>query len=188
MESPRRSLEEDVLSLALRETEKALDSSISRALDEASRDLYASACGGSDVDSDLEDDVDGGGTRGLATMQEELRRANEAVLSTLVETHRSAAAKRAAALARVEAYRETRRSEGKRLLEEAQRGAERTPAPRLSVASGLPPELAEVEGRHRQGRRRVRHWPTSKAPIAVVFHAFRLTFGRAIISRNGLEA
>ena len=149
MESPRRSLEEDVLSLALRETEKALDSSISRALDEASRDLYASACGGSDVDSDLEDEVDGGGTRGLATMQEELRRANEAVLSNLVETHRSAAAKREAALARVEAYRETRRSEGKRLLEEVQRGAERTPAPRLSVASGLPPELAEVEGRHR---------------------------------------
>ena len=38
-----------------------------------------------------------------------------------------------------------------------------------------------------QGRKRVRHWPTSKAPISVVFHSFRLIFGRVIISRNGLE-
>ena len=30
--------------------------------------------------------------------------------------------------------------------------------------------------------------PTSKAPISVVFHSFRLIFGRVIISRNGLEA
>ena len=30
--------------------------------------------------------------------------------------------------------------------------------------------------------------PTSKAPISVGFHSFRLIFGRAIISRNGLEA
>ena len=30
--------------------------------------------------------------------------------------------------------------------------------------------------------------PTSKAPISAVFHSFRLIFGRAIISRNGLEA
>ena len=31
-------------------------------------------------------------------------------------------------------------------------------------------------------------FPTSKAPISAVSHSFRLTFGRAIISRNGLEA
>jgi len=31
-------------------------------------------------------------------------------------------------------------------------------------------------------------FPTSKAPISAVFHSFRLIFGRAIISRNGLEA
>jgi len=31
-------------------------------------------------------------------------------------------------------------------------------------------------------------FPTLKAPISVVFHSFRLIFGRAIISRNGLEA
>ena len=30
--------------------------------------------------------------------------------------------------------------------------------------------------------------PTSKAPISAMFHSFRLSFGRAIISRNGLEA
>ena len=31
-------------------------------------------------------------------------------------------------------------------------------------------------------------FPTSKAPISAVFHSFRLIFGRAIISRNGLDA
>jgi hypothetical protein len=31
-------------------------------------------------------------------------------------------------------------------------------------------------------------FPTSKAAISAVFHSFRLIFGRAIISRNGLEA
>ena len=30
--------------------------------------------------------------------------------------------------------------------------------------------------------------PTSKAPISAMFHSFRLIFGRAIISRHGLEA
>ena len=30
--------------------------------------------------------------------------------------------------------------------------------------------------------------PTSKAPSSAVFHSFRLSFGRAIISRTGLEA
>ena len=40
----------------------------------------------------------------------------------------------------------------------------------------------------KQGSTRVRRWPTSKAPISVVFHSFWLIFGRVIISRNGLEA
>jgi hypothetical protein len=31
-------------------------------------------------------------------------------------------------------------------------------------------------------------FPTSKAPFSAVFHSFRLIFGRAIISRSGLEA
>ena len=31
-------------------------------------------------------------------------------------------------------------------------------------------------------------FPTSKAPFSAVFHSFWLIFGRAIISRNGLEA
>ena len=30
--------------------------------------------------------------------------------------------------------------------------------------------------------------PTSKAPLSAVFHSFRLIFGRAIVSRDGLEA
>ena len=40
----------------------------------------------------------------------------------------------------------------------------------------------------RDGAGNVRHWSTSKAPISVVFHSFRLIFGRVIISRNGFEA
>ena len=39
-----------------------------------------------------------------------------------------------------------------------------------------------------RGRKRVRRWPTSKAPISVVFHSFWLIFGRVVVSRNGLEA
>ena len=42
---------------------------------------------------------------------------------------------------------------------------------------------ALAPGQHKRAK-----FPTSKAPISAVFHSFRLTFGRAIISRNGLEA
>ena len=38
-------------------------------------------------------------------------------------------------------------------------------------------------GQHKRAK-----FPTSKAPLLVVFHSIRLIFGRAIISRNGLEA
>jgi len=40
----------------------------------------------------------------------------------------------------------------------------------------------------RAGQEKRAKFPTSKAPISAVFHSFRLIFGRAIISRNGLEA
>ena len=39
-----------------------------------------------------------------------------------------------------------------------------------------------------QGSKKRAKFPTSKAHISAVFHSFRLIFGRAIISRNGLEA
>ena len=38
------------------------------------------------------------------------------------------------------------------------------------------------------GQQKRAKFPTSKAPISAVFHSIRLIFGRAIISRNGLEA
>jgi len=38
------------------------------------------------------------------------------------------------------------------------------------------------------GQEKRAKFPTSKAPISADFHSFRLIFGRAIISRNGLEA
>ena len=38
------------------------------------------------------------------------------------------------------------------------------------------------------GQQKGATFPTSKAHISAIFHSFRLTFGRAIISRNGLEA
>ena len=38
------------------------------------------------------------------------------------------------------------------------------------------------------GQEKSAKFPTSKAPLSAVFHSFRLIFGRAIISRNGLEA
>ena len=44
------------------------------------------------------------------------------------------------------------------------------------------------EAAHRPGQEKRAKFPTSKAPISAVFHSFRLIFGRAIISRNGLEA
>ena len=40
----------------------------------------------------------------------------------------------------------------------------------------------------KRGAGKGRDIPDSKAPISTVFHSFRLIFGRAIISGNGLEA
>jgi Ca2+-binding EF-hand superfamily protein len=42
--------------------------------------------------------------------------------------------------------------------------------------------------RSRAGQDKRAKFPTSKAHISAVFHSFRLIFGRAIISRNGLAA
>jgi succinate-semialdehyde dehydrogenase/glutarate-semialdehyde dehydrogenase len=38
------------------------------------------------------------------------------------------------------------------------------------------------------GQQKRANFPTSKAPFSAVFHSFRLLFGRAIISRSGLDA
>ena len=43
--------------------------------------------------------------------------------------------------------------------------------------------VAEEPGQDKRAK-----FPTSKAHISAVFHSFRLIFGRAIISRNGVEA
>ena len=53
-------------------------------------------------------------------------------------------------------------------------------------------ELVEARERavHRwscTGQEKGAKFPTSKAPISVVFHSFWLIFGRVIISRNGLD-
>ena len=48
----------------------------------------------------------------------------------------------------------------------------------------------DAEGRveAEPGQQNGAKFPTSKAHISAVFHSFRLIFGRAIISRSGLEA
>ena len=51
----------------------------------------------------------------------------------------------------------------------------------VRCAPGTPTRL-------RDGATQGRKIPTSKAPSSVVFHSFRLIFGRAIVSRDGLEA
>ena len=61
-------------------------------------------------------------------------------------------------------------------------------------AGGADATLATVDARgdpeawSGPGQQKGAKFPTSKAQISAVFHSFRLIFGRAIISRNGLEA
>ena len=50
---------------------------------------------------------------------------------------------------------------------------------KLRSSATPPPEPEQEKGAK---------FPTSMAPISALFHSFRLIFGRAIISRNGLEA
>ena len=52
---------------------------------------------------------------------------------------------------------------------------------------GAPNWGRRAGGRH-PGQDKRAKFPTSKPHISAVFHSFRLIFGRAIISRNGLEA
>ena len=62
------------------------------------------------------------------------------------------------------------------------------------VAGGAPGEAREPAvsyaafGRWQPGQDKRAKFPTSKPHISAVFHSFWLIFGRAIISRNGLEA
>ena len=68
------------------------------------------------------------------------------------------------------------------------------PTLRERVRAALAPELGDfvlelrsplvVAGAAKESEK----FPTSKAPISAVFHSFRLILGRAIISRNGLDA
>ena len=44
------------------------------------------------------------------------------------------------------------------------------------------------EATYPAGQEKRAKFPASKAPISAVFHSFWLILGRAIISRNGLEA
>ena len=56
---------------------------------------------------------------------------------------------------------------------------------------GLKPSTTMVFGKiaeYDPGQHKRAKFPTSKAPISAIFHSFRLIFGRAIISRNNLEA
>ena len=67
------------------------------------------------------------------------------------------------------------------------------PARRPSLVSSAPPAAAlAIAGSGARlpgaGQDKRAKFPTSKAPISAVFHSFRLIFGRAIISRNDLEA
>ena len=63
-------------------------------------------------------------------------------------------------------------------------------------APALDPVAVDADGARRAmsetalepGQQKRAKFPTSKAHISAVFHPLRLIFGRAIISRNGLEA
>jgi hypothetical protein len=54
---------------------------------------------------------------------------------------------------------------------------------RLGLPGGPASRDAFVPGQQKRAK-----FPTSKAPISAVFYSFWLIFGRAIISRDGLEA
>ena len=73
------------------------------------------------------------------------------------------------------------------LRRRARRDAAEAPPPEVlgeePVGLGLGPRARVAPGQEKGAK-----FPTSKAPISVVFRSFRLIFGRAIISRNGLEA
>ena len=57
-----------------------------------------------------------------------------------------------------------------------------------ALGAGFLSRAAAIEAAFVAGQEKGARFPTSKAHISVVFHSFWLIFGRAIISRNGLEA
>ncbi|KAH8081709.1 hypothetical protein JL720_8832 [Aureococcus anophagefferens] len=61
-------------------------------------------------------------------------------------------------------------------------------APRLATWIMASSGLWRFMGEWKPGQQKRAKFPTSKAHISAGFHSFRLIFGRAIISRNGLEA
>ena len=63
-------------------------------------------------------------------------------------------------------------------------GANRFTKPPVLICAGATGACLMYE----TGQQKRAKFPTSKAPISAVFHSFRLIFGRAIISRKGLEA
>ena len=68
-------------------------------------------------------------------------------------------------------------------------GAGLVEAPKVGVGrAALVAHLAGDAASCLSGQHKRAKFPTSKAPISAVLHSFRLIFGRAIISRNGLEA
>jgi len=89
----------------------------------------------------------------------------------------------AAALQRAECDRAIAALDGARLVSVAERGGP-APAPHLTLAEQkLVNYRWSITGQQKRSK-----FPTSKAHISAVFHSFRLILGRAIISRNGLEA
>ena len=66
--------------------------------------------------------------------------------------------------------------------------------PLPALANAPPLHICAADAIKRVGDKRLSgqdkraKFPTSKAHISAVFHSFRLIFGRAIVSRNGLEA
>ena len=68
--------------------------------------------------------------------------------------------------------------------------AERQEDVRVAVLRALAEAPVDLEAARAAapGQDKRAKFPTSKAPSSAGFHSFRLIFGRAIISRNGLEA
>ena len=64
----------------------------------------------------------------------------------------------------------------------------KTQADEVCRRGGVEAGALDLYVKQYSGQEKRAKFPTSKAPISAVFHSFRLIFGRAIISRNGLEA
>jgi hypothetical protein len=79
----------------------------------------------------------------------------------------------------------------KRALRDADRLAamgDAAGARRVTCHAGCAAKEAQVAAKQRSEAGREKSAKFPKAPLSVVFHSFRLTFGRAIISRSALDA